>query len=94
MAIPTGTPISTAASRAITIRVRLAARCCQSVASIKPCGPAMVISFCSTWPGGGRNSGLISCNAATAHQTASNTARVATLRVSWRESGQRHFSVD
>lgn len=93
MAIPTGTPISTAANRAITIRVRLAAVLPERRIH-KALRPGDGDKLLQHPPGGGRNSGLISCNAATAHQTASSTAVVATLRVSSRESGQRHFSVD
>ncbi|MNT44123.1 hypothetical protein D3C72_1806350 [compost metagenome] len=81
IAIPTGIPKTTAANSATRIRPRLAARCCQSVASIKPCGPAMVISFASTCPGGGKNSGLTHCFAATAHQIANSTSNVTVLKV-------------
>ncbi len=43
--------------------------------------PAMVSSFASTCCGGGKNSGLISCSAATVHHTVSKTANVPMLKV-------------
>ena len=58
MARPSGTPTATAASKARPMRDRLAARCCHSVASIKP-WPAASASLASTACGAGRNKGSI-----------------------------------
>ena len=73
MARPSGTPTATAASKARPMRDRLAARCCHSVASIKPWLAARP-SLASTACGGGKNRGSIQPLLATACQISNSTA--------------------